>query len=110
MFRDDHGNPTDHQGLRLWLTDFTYEELAHKEIEDEDTELVISTKQLCEYLDAAETMLNRSELLGEHALAPGVRKRKRLGTPPEEIASGDEAKYVEQEERAAKRVADQAPE
>jgi hypothetical protein len=106
VFRDDRGNPTDHEGLRLQLKDFAYEELANNELGDEGRELVISTRQLCEYLDAAETMVGGVELLGEHSLHPGIKKRKRSETPPEEINSGDEARYVEQEERAAKRIAE----
>ena len=42
--------------------------------------------------------------LGKHSIAPGIRKRKRSETPPEEIAPSDEAKYVDDEERAAKRL------
>ncbi|KAF2788691.1 hypothetical protein K505DRAFT_366255 [Melanomma pulvis-pyrius CBS 109.77] len=104
-FRDDQGNPTDHPGLRLHLTDFAYEELAHNEIGDEDRELVVSTQQLCEYLNVAETMVGRLESLGEHSIAPGLKKRKRSETPTDQITSGDEATYVRQEERAAKRMA-----
>jgi len=50
-------------------------------------------------------MVGRSESLGEHSIGPGIRKRKRSETPPKEMTSGDEAGYVEEEERAAKRVA-----
>jgi hypothetical protein len=108
-FRDAHGNPTDYGDLRLRLSDFAHEELARKEIGDKGPELVVSTQQLCEYLDAAETMAGRSESLGEHSIGPGIKKRKRSETPPEEITSGDESRYVAQEERAAKRMADCDP-
>ncbi|CAG5188981.1 uncharacterized protein ALTATR162_LOCUS12076 [Alternaria atra] len=90
-FRDDDGNPTDYEGLQLRLKDFAYEELALNEIGDEDLKVGISTRQLCEYLGAAETMVNRSESLGEHSVGPGIKKRKRSETPPEEINSNDEA-------------------
>lgn len=66
----------------------------------------ISTRQLCEYLGAAETMVNRSESLGEHSVGLGIKKRKRSETPPDEITSNDEVRYVEQEERVAKRIAE----
>ncbi|ORY12467.1 hypothetical protein BCR34DRAFT_563855 [Clohesyomyces aquaticus] len=108
-FRDDQGNPTDHPGLRLYLKDFAYEELAQKELVDEDHELIVSTQQLCEYLSAAETMVGRLASLGEHSIAPGLKKRKRSETPTEHITSGDEATYVEQEERVAKRIAKDDP-
>jgi len=71
--------------------------------------LVVTTQQLCEYLDAAETMAGPLESLGEHSIAPGLKKRKRSETPPDQITSGDEARYVKQEERAAKRMADDDP-
>lgn len=50
-------------------------------------------------------MVGRSESLSEHSIGPGIRKRKRSETPPKEITSGDEAGYVEEEERAAKCMA-----
>ncbi|KEF50867.1 uncharacterized protein A1O9_13079 [Exophiala aquamarina CBS 119918] len=104
-FRDDQGNPVDHPGLRLQLRDFAHEELAYDEIEDEDRELVVSAQQLCQCLTAAETKVHPLRSLGKHSIAPGIKKRKRSETPPEGMASGDEARYVEQEQRAAQRMA-----
>jgi hypothetical protein len=104
-FCDEQGNSTDHQGLRLQSRDFSYEELAYNELRDEERELVISTRQLCEYLDAAEAM-GGVESLGEHSLRPGIKKRKKLKIPPEELKSSNEEKYIEQEKRDAKRIAD----
>ncbi|KAL5399739.1 hypothetical protein PMIN02_000443 [Paraphaeosphaeria minitans] len=101
-FRDDEGNPVDQPGLRLRLSDFTYEGLAQKELGDEDTEIYISGTQFCQHLDAADSQVKQA--LGEQALAKEVRKRKRSETPPEEIGSSDEARYAEQEKRAAKRA------
>ena len=72
--------------------------LAQDEIGDEGRELVVSAQQLCEYLDAAETMVGQLESLGEHLIAPGLKKRKRSETPSDQITSGDEARYVEQEQ------------
>jgi len=51
-------------------------------------------------------MAGRSESLGEHVIAAGIKKRKRLETLPEEVISSDEAKYAKQEEKAVKRMAD----
>jgi hypothetical protein len=93
--------------LRLQLRDFAYKELALREIGDGDRELIITTQQLCEYLDVAETRVARLESLGKPSVAPGLTKRKRSETPPDQITSNDEARYVEQEERAAKRTAQQ---
>ena len=106
MFRDDQGNPTSHAGLRLRLQDFAYQELAQQEIGDYDQELTVSSEQLCEYLTVAEAKMQAVESLGQHAIGPGVKKRKRSETPPEQIAPGDEARYRELEERAVKRLAE----
>jgi len=73
---------------------------------DEDTEICISGIQLCQYLAAAESKVPRAQSLGKHSLAHEVKKRKRSETPPEEIRSGDEARYIEREKRAAKHTAD----
>jgi hypothetical protein len=76
---------------------------------EEDRELVVSSEQLCQYLAAAENKVWQTESLGKHSIGPGVKKRKRFPTPPEEITSSDEARYVGREERAAKRMADDDP-
>ncbi len=36
-------------------------------------------------------------------LAPGIRTRKRVRTPPEQLASDDEHKFAQEEEKEAKR-------
>ena len=77
----------------------------YNEIEREDRELVISAQQLREFLSAAEVKVQQRGSLSKDALASGVRKRKRSITPPEEITSDDEAKYIEQKKRVAKRTA-----
>ena len=105
-FRDDQGNPTNHPGLQLHLSDFTHKRLAKEEIGNQDQELVISAQQLCEFLTAAETKVRKRGSLSKDPIPPGVKKRKRSETPSEEIASNDEARYAEQEERAAKRTAE----
>lgn len=74
----------------------------------EDRELVVSAQQLCQYLAAAEGKV-RLRSLGKHSIAPGIKKRKRPETPPDQITSDDEARYVEQEERVAKRIAGDDP-
>src|SRR5689334_4961606 len=101
--------PTALPGLRIRLTDFAYEELTQKELGESDRELLVSAEQLCNYLEAAENKAQHPRSLGKHSIAPMVKKRKRSETPPEEITSSDEARYTEQEEREAKRVADSDP-
>ncbi|KAF2710140.1 hypothetical protein K504DRAFT_533125 [Pleomassaria siparia CBS 279.74] len=97
-------NAVDHPGLRLRLSDFTYDELAQKEMGDEDdAEIHMSGLQLWRYLAAAESRLKRT--LGKRSFAKEVKTRRRSETPPEEMGSSDEARYAKQEERAAKRTA-----
>lgn len=66
-------------------------------------EILLSTHQLCQYLDAAEDKIPGQRILVKHSILPGVKKCKRSETPPEKLASDDEAKYAD-EARAAKRV------
>jgi hypothetical protein len=68
----------------------------------EDAFIYIPRSKLCEYLSAADS--KEEQTLGKHMLAKEVEKRERSGTPPEEIRADDEVRYVEQEERAAKRT------
>jgi hypothetical protein len=69
-----------------------------------DREILLSTQQLCQYLAAAEDKIRGQRALVKHSILPGVKKRKRSETPPERLASDDEAEYAEQELRAAKRM------
>jgi hypothetical protein len=68
---------------------------------DEDVDICISGEQLCDYVTEAEEV---QQAMFEVPLPDGINKRKRSETPAEEIRSEDEAKYVEQERRAAKRA------
>jgi len=69
----------------------------------------LSTQELCQYLAASEDRIGGQRALVKHSILPGIKKRKRLETPPERMASDDEAKYAELEQRAAKRIADNDP-
>ena len=42
----------------------------------------------------------RAEALDEDQLQQGVKKKRRAGTPPEVLASEDEARYKREEKRA----------
>ncbi|KAF2466100.1 uncharacterized protein BDR25DRAFT_336652 [Lindgomyces ingoldianus] len=106
IFRDEQGIATDHPGLQLHLSDFAHKGLVQEEMGNPDRELNISARQLCKFLNAAEVKVRQKGSLSKDLLPVGVKKRKRSETPPEEIASTDEARYVEQEERAAKRIAE----
>lgn len=102
-FRDDGGNPVEHRGLRLRLSDFTCKELAREQLGDEDAEIWISGTQLCRYVERAESKVQRA--LRKDTLPKEVKKRKRSTTPSENIRDCDEANYVKEEESAAKRIA-----
>jgi hypothetical protein len=84
-------------------------ELTKDVIRGEGQEITVSAQELCQYHAAAEDKIRRQRALVRHSILPGVKKRKRSKTPPEMIAPGDEAKYIEQEERVAKRMADGDP-
>ena len=58
-------------------------------------EIHISGQQLCQFLAAAENKAQQVPSFGKHLVAPGIKKRKRLETPPDEVAPGNEAQYVE---------------
>ncbi|KAH7548751.1 hypothetical protein J3E72DRAFT_399395 [Bipolaris maydis] len=103
-FRNKQGEPTNHLGLRLSLSDFACEELTEGVMDDECPEIIITTQELCQYLVAAEHKFKLPDALVKHTIAPRVKKRKRSATPPEKITSSDEAMFAEQEERAAKRA------
>lgn len=77
------------------------------EIRDQGQDLTISAEQLCQFLTAAEIKVHQRASLIVTPLAPWIRKRKRSEPPLEEVTSGDEARYVELEERATKRMADE---
>lgn len=78
--------------------------IAQEEMGDDDAEFCISGAQLCQYVATAENNVQRA--MREELLPDGIfHKRRRWTTPPEEIRSEDEAKYAEQEKRAAKRAA-----
>jgi hypothetical protein len=64
---------------------------------NEDSEIGISSIQLCQYLAASERKGSRAQSLIKHSFAHKVKKRKRSETPPEMIRSGNEARYVEEE-------------
>ena len=69
---------------------------------------MISYSKLAEYLDIAEA---RYQLIktGQGIQQPRIRKRKRLSTPPEELALEDERGF-EQAELAVERAADEKDE
>lgn len=104
-FRDEQGNSTTHPGLRLQLSDFACEELTKDVVVTEGREIIVSTQELCNYLSAAEGKMRRETSLVRHSIPAGVKKRKRSETPTDVMVPRDEARYIKEEEREAKRAA-----
>ena len=77
-------------------------------IRDEGREIILSTQELRQYLADAEDKIRGQRALVQHAILPGVKKRKRSEKKarPERIASNDEAKHTEQVGTAAKCMVD----
>ncbi|KAL1591525.1 hypothetical protein SLS60_011917 [Paraconiothyrium brasiliense] len=105
IFRDDQGNPVQGTELQLRLSDFASKSLVQEELGNLDKTLVITAKQLCICLSAAEAKSRREGAPRRDALPQGVQKRKREETPPDQITSSDDARYDMEVERAAKRMA-----
>lgn len=66
--------------------------------------MTVSAQELFHYLAGAEAKVQEPDSLGQQSFAAGHKKRKRSATPPEQFASDDEARYAEQEQRAARRM------
>ncbi|CAG8015642.1 unnamed protein product [Penicillium salamii] len=99
-FRTDSGLPTKETTLRLSLRDFATEELLRGNI-DLDREIIITSKQLCDYLSGAEA---RQQAHTQHQgsinqIRPGALKRRRPQTPPEHISSEGEGSFEGERQR-----------
>jgi hypothetical protein len=92
--------------LQLRLRDFAYDELVQEQLGDQGEEIHLSSQQLCQFLYAAESKVQQLGSLGKHFVSPSIKKRKRSETPPEEIGSGDEAQYIQQERKVPKCLED----
>lgn len=55
----------------------------------------VSGQQFCQFPAVAENKTQQGILLGKHIVALGIKKRKWLETPLEEIASSDKLRYAE---------------
>lgn len=99
-FRTDSGLPAEGTTLRLSLRDFATEELSrgHGGL---DREILITSKQLCDFLSSAEA---RQQVQTQHQgsinrMRPGALKRRRPHTPPEQATSEDEESIGRKKER-----------
>lgn len=70
-----------------------------------DVPITIPAAQLCQYLETAERESKKEQPKCKASLPVDTKKRCRSATPPEQIATDDEAEYVEEEERAEEQAA-----
>ncbi|USP80714.1 hypothetical protein yc1106_07988 [Curvularia clavata] len=105
VFRDQEGELVENRGIRLRLSDFTYEDLASEVLGDEDKEICISGMKLGEYLEMAECGV-RGGTQGRHHLNPGTKGEKRSPSPEDQIHPIDEARYVAEMANEAARASD----
>ena len=103
VFPNDDGTPNDdpEAGLRLALSDLAAEALTD-DFQDLDISFHISVKHLCRYLDEAE---QRASIVKEKKGVVNPRplilkKRRRPGTPPENLDEVHEQRFQDAEKRA----------
>jgi hypothetical protein len=102
-FRLPNGEPINQEReLRLTLSDFATDKLC--DILDSPT-LVITYGKLAQLLDRAEQMQQVRESAGGTKSGRKTKKRQRSSSPAEQIRSDDEARFLEDERRAIKKVA-----
>jgi hypothetical protein len=106
IFRDEDGVPNldPGAGLHLRLEDFATEALVET-YEDLEGHIFIPSNALCAYLDRAE---NRESTIKQERgvvkpLKSNVRKRRRQSTPPEELQSDRETRFLQDEHKASQR-------
>ncbi|KAH8726369.1 hypothetical protein GQ44DRAFT_758681 [Phaeosphaeriaceae sp. PMI808] len=105
LFRDDVGNfVLDSQAsLKLRLEDFGTTAFATK-FPDLTDSIHISAEQLFSFLERAEGLARRVKQGEGLSDESQIRKRHRDSTPPEELDPDREGRFVEDEERAAKKA------
>ncbi|CAG7921676.1 unnamed protein product [Penicillium olsonii] len=90
-FRTNSGLLTEDTALRLSLRDFATEDLSRGQV-DLGREILITSKQLCDFLSSAEARQQmQTQRQGSiDRIRPGALKRRRPQTPPEQLISDDE--------------------
>jgi hypothetical protein len=95
--------------LQLHLSDFAYEEVVQEDLGDQNRQIHISGQQLCQFLAAAEEIVQKAKIVKGRLLPPGIRKRRRSDTPPDKVTLSDQAKEEEHERKVARRIEAQDP-
>ncbi len=108
IFRNDDGTPSDdpNSGLRLSLGDFAAEALTDQ-FNDLNDDILISSQDLCKYLDDAERRAStvRQKKGVVNPKPAQLTKRRRQSTPPDDLDEAREQRFRDEEERARKRRA-----
>lgn len=71
--------------------------------------MVISTQQLCEFLDLAEARMSVLKSFSSRPPTSQIQREWGSEPPPEELTLSDEARYVEDEKKVAKTIEDSDP-
>ncbi|KAH3055757.1 hypothetical protein KXW16_006504 [Aspergillus fumigatus] len=94
IFRTNDGQPSELDSLRLNLKDFATVELTRSYPNLDSQEIIISSKQLCEFLSRAESRQETEERRNgsTNRIRSGVQKRRRPSTPDSDSQTGEENK------------------
>lgn len=103
LFREDNGNSTSYPGITLRLSDFAPDRFSKDLSSEDDVEINISCRQLCEFLDEAEEEYDEQQALPD-TVPVGTRMRKLSKTPPQELTSDDERTHSALEDEEVKRA------
>ncbi|KAF3006198.1 hypothetical protein E8E15_001556 [Penicillium rubens] len=110
-FRTDSGLPADGTALQLSLRDFATEELSRGHV-SLDREIVITSKQLCDFLSVGEArqQVQAKQQGSINRIRPGALKRRRPQTPPDQLSSEDEGSAeITRESKRGRQSSDYRP-
>ncbi|KAL5370986.1 hypothetical protein PMIN04_012416 [Paraphaeosphaeria minitans] len=105
-FRSNNGEPTGHVPLLFRLQDFAMDDTAKEILRNDDEELSITMKQLCNLLSKAEKKSKDRKKGGLRTkrTSAGKRKLPLAETPERPVTAEDEEEWGLEEARAAKRA------
>lgn len=110
-FRTDSGLPVEGGLIQLSLEDFATEDLCRGRA-GLDRQILITSEQLCDFLSSAEArQQTQTQFQGSiNRVRPGVLKRRRPHTPPEQPSSEDDGSVEkERESKRGRRSSDYRP-
>ena len=109
-FRTDTGDPAEGTAFRLSLRDFATEELTRGQT-GLDCEILVTSKQLCEFLSGAEARQQvQTQRQGSiNQIRPGALKRRRPQTPPDQPSSDESSIERNREYKRGRQSSDYRP-